>query len=255
MTLSARHFLLPVALLQLLVGYVPRAIGLGTDIGTRATENGIPPELPPGVFFAIWGVIFTAYIAFAIYGLQKNSALTDKLSMPLVLAGLANSAWMLVAQLIGSTAVETLILLPLIWAAWLSAYRFDTMRGLGGSAIKWTADLLTGLLSGWAIVALAISLPRLAREMLGLGPTDNEWYALWTVIITVQLASMVFRRKISRTIWFYVALSWGILGIIVNNWTRTELGFLAWVALIFGIWLIGRRLIAGASGARRASRL
>ena len=245
-----RFFLLPLALLQLLAGYVPAATGFGTDIGTRMTRDGIPPELPPGPFFAIWGIIFAAYLAFGLYALKRDNELVRRLAPPLALAGLSNVFWMLVAQTLAITLLETLILLPLIYGSWAAAWQFDTMRGMGGSVIKWVSDLLTGLLSGWAIVALSISLPRLGREFLGQGPTDSEWISLWVVVATISIGAWVYRLRISRTIWYYVAISWGVLGVIVNNWTRTGFGYFGWIALFFGGWLIYRRVTAGAYGAK-----
>lgn len=246
-----RKLLLPMAFVQLLAGYIPNALNFGTPIGDRVTQNGIPPELPPGPFFAIWGIIFTAYFAFGIYAWRKDDELVRRLAAPLVFAGGINTIWMLSAQFLGSTVLETLILLPLIYFAWKAAWQFDTMRGMGGSLIKWTGDLLSGLLSGWAVVALSISVPRLWRELLGQGPTDYEWYSLWSVILTAQIATSIFRRRVSRTLWYYAALGWGIAGILTNNWTRTGYGFLGWIALLFGLWIIFRRLSAGATGAAR----
>ena len=42
---------------QFFVPVLPQ-LGIGETIGDRAVADGIPPELPLGVFFSIWGVIF-----------------------------------------------------------------------------------------------------------------------------------------------------------------------------------------------------
>lgn len=246
MPTNVRFTLLPIAIAQLLAGYIPPRFNLGTDIATRVTQDGIPPELPPGRFFAIWGIIFTAYFVVSLYALAKKNELVQRLSFPLMVAGLTNTVWMLAAQFIGSTLLETLILVPLVWASWTAAKEFDGMRGLGGSGIKWTSDLLTGLLSGWSVIALSISLPRLVRDLLGQGPTDMEWVSLWLVIFPLFGLTWAFRLKISQTGWYYVAICWGVLGIIVNNWTRTGYGYFGWIALIAGLWLVYRRLSAKA---------
>ena len=85
--MTYRKLLLPVAALQLLAAYVPTALELAPSIGERATADGIPPELPLGPFFAIWGVIFLAYISFAIYALRNETELTRRLSAPLAFSG------------------------------------------------------------------------------------------------------------------------------------------------------------------------
>lgn len=249
MPIPTRFLLLPVALLQLLTAYVPTALGWGEPIGTRATADGIPPELPPGLFFAIWGPIFLAYVVIAIYALAKDTELVRRLAFPLVISGLLTAIWMVSSQVIGNPLMDFVLLIPVFCATWLAAYRFDTMRGLGGSVIKWTADILTGLLAGWLTVATAISVPRAGRYLLGQGPTDSEWISLWSVIATISVATYVFKRRISRSAWYYWAAAWGLLGIIVNNWTRTGFGYFGWITLFFGIWLIQRRLTRGANGA------
>ncbi|MEO1406745.1 MAG: hypothetical protein AAFV54_09685, partial [Pseudomonadota bacterium] len=185
MTNILRYFILPAALLQWLAGYVPRQLGLGESNGDRTIADGIPPELPPGYFFAIWGIIFLAYTAFGIYALRNETELTRRLAPPLVAVGVLNAIWILSAEFIGNPVLDFLLIIPPAVAAWMAAYRFDGMRGLGGSPIKWTADVLTGLLAGWLTVATAISVPRAGRFVLNQGPTDSEWIAFWSVIAVV----------------------------------------------------------------------
>ena len=246
--MTYRKLLLPVAALQLLAAYVPTALDLAPSIGERATAGGIPPELPLEPFFAIWGVIFLAFISFAIYALRRQTELTRRRSAPLVFAGLGTALWMPLQQIVANPLLDLIALLPIAWLAWLAAYRFDTMRGMGGSPIKWTADVLTGLLSGWLTVATAISVPRAGRFVLGQGPTDSEWISLWSVLAVISMATWVYKRRISRTIWYYYAAGWGLLGIVLNNWLRTDFGYFLWITLFFGLWLIYRRWATGATG-------
>jgi len=246
----SRYMLLPLAGLQLLAAYVPTALGY-PSIGEQATRDGIPPELPLGHFFAIWGIIFIAYIAFGLYALRRDTELTRRLSGPLAASGLVTAFWMPIQQIIGNPAFDLILLGPLLYTSWLAAYRFDTMRGLGGSPIKWTADVLTGLLSGWASVAVAISVPRAGRYLLGQGPTDSEWIAFWSVLAVISIATFFYKRLISRTAWYYWAASWGLLGILLNNWQRTGFGYFGWITLFFGLWLVYRRASRGANGSIR----
>ena len=250
----SRFLILPIALLQLAAAYIPVQLGY-PSIGERATENGIPPELPPGIFFAIWGIIFLAYIAFGLYAVRHDTELSRRLSYPLLASGIATAVWMLMQQMVGNPVLDLLLLGPFVWFSWLAAYRFDTMRGLGGSAMKWTADVLTGLLSGWAVVAMAISVPRAMRYSLNQGPTDSEWIAFWSVLLTISIASWAYKDHISRTYWYYWAAGWGLLGILVNNWLRTGFGYFGWITLFFGTWLIYRRLTTIAYGAMEEDRL
>lgn len=246
----ARYALLPVAALQVLAGYLPRALGWGVPIGDRATAGGIPPELPPGPFFAIWGVIFTLYLAFAIYALRRDSTLAQSLAGPLVLVGLLNTAWMVSTQAIGHPVLDALLIAPILAATWRGAWSFDRLRDSVSGLERHLGESLTGLLAGWLTVATAISLPRAGRHVLGQGPTDSEWIAFWSVIAAVSIATWWFKNRISRSWWFYAAAGWGLTGIIVNNWTRTGFGYFGWITLAFIAWLIFRRLMQGAQGAR-----
>lgn len=246
--IQSRFLILPVALLQLASTYVPEILGY-PSIGVSAIADGIPPELPLAPFFAIWGVIFVCFISFGLYALTYDTELSRRLSAPLVISGTVIAFWTPIQQIVGNPVLDFVLLGPLVWYSWLAAYRFDTMRGLGGSPIKWTADVLTGLLSGWVTVALAISVPRAGRYILNQGPTDSEWIAFWSVLVTLSAATWVYKDHISRTYWYYWAAAWGLLGIVLNNWLRTGFGYFGWITLLFGAWLIYRRATTVAYGA------
>ena len=154
-----------------------------------------------------------------------------------------------VQQTIGHPVLDLVLLIPIVWSTWTAAYRFDAMRGLGGSPIKWVADVLTGLLSGWLTVATAISVPKAGRHLLHQGPTDSEWISFWSVLAVISIATYVYKRRISRSHWYYWAAGWGLLGILLNNWLRTGFGYFGWITLFFGLWLVYRRYSRGAAGA------
>jgi vacuolar-type H+-ATPase subunit I/STV1 len=58
----------------------------------------------------------------------------------------------------------------------------------------------------------------------------------------------VFANFVSRNGWFFVALGWGMLGIVVNNWMRLGTHGLAIAAAIFGAYILLRRIRFGARG-------
>lgn len=245
---SLRRLLLLVAVLQFLMPLLP-AIGLGTPLSVRAVAAGVPPELPLGVFFSIWGVIFSAYLVFAILANLKPDFISDRLTGPLVLTGLGNSVWMVFAQSIGSVWLDALLLLPILLFAWEAAYRLDVAGGFDGTGRRLLACLLVGLLAGWLTVAVSISVPDVARAAFGRAPSDDVWHSLWLALIPAAGLSWLFASRVSCSIWFFIALSWGLAGIMANNWWRTETHALAIAALVVGWIIVGRRLRYGASGA------
>ncbi|MCA8901180.1 MAG: hypothetical protein KDA53_08000 [Hyphomonas sp.] len=242
-----------VALLQPFMGALAPVLGLGTPIGSATRGLGLP-EQPLAAFFSIWSLIFGAFLVFALLVWRQREAWMTRIGAPLLLAGLGNIAWMLSAQLIASPIVDFVLLFPIVIAAWIAAARFDRMRGMGGSPEKLVADAATGLLSGWSLVAVAISIPLAIRALTPLGPTDYPWQMLWTTLCTAAFGAWMFARYVSRTLWFFAALGWGLLGIIANNWTVTGMGWLAIMTGVAGTLILLLRLLRGADGMRIPAR-
>lgn len=222
MIMLARLSLFPIALLQFSIPILPQ-LGLGQDIGTRALKDGIPPELPPGIFFAIWGMIFLAYLVYAVKAVIRPNHLSDALALPLALAGTGNVVWMIAAQMVGSVTLNALILGPLLASAWWAAWILDRAGGFNQTVSRLVLCLLVGLLSGWLTVAVGISLPPVLRALMDFQPTDHVWLSFWTVMLPAAGLAVGFSQFVSRSLWYFVALVWGLSGIVVNTWFRLEL--------------------------------
>lgn len=247
----ARYTLLPIAILQFVIPALPELFGIGTPVGDAAREDyaGLPPEQPIGAMFSIWGLIFTLFALFALYALRREDTLVRRIAPSLAVAGAFNCLWMLLAQTVQSQLLNTALLIPIAVFAWIAARRFDLMRGMGGSAIKLTADAVTGLLAGWISVAIAISLPLTLRTLSALGASDYPWLMLWLTLTAAIIAAYAFARWISRSFWFFAALGWGLIGIVLNNWYVTGMHWLAIVTGIMTLIILYYRLKNGASGA------
>lgn len=244
----ARFALLPIAIAQFAAPALP-ALGFGETIGARATGDGIPPELPLGAFFGIiWTVIFSAYLIVALIAILKPRHLTDHIAPPLALAGIGNVVWMISSQTIGLVWLDLLLLLPILFAIWEAAIRLDRVGGFDGTGRRLLLCVLVGLLSGWISAAVSISVPDTARYFFGRGATDNVWQSLWMALGTASVLAFLFARFVSRSLWFFVALGWGLLGITLNNWTRTDLHGLAIATAIIGVLIISYRWRKGAYG-------
>lgn len=247
MTAMNRFLLLIAALGQFAAPLLPLA-GYGERIGARAVEGGIPPELPTGIFFSIWSVIFVGYLAIALLHLRAPDHVTRQVSGPLALAGLGNVVWMVSAQSIGSIWLDFLLLLPIGFFAWEAAYRLDRTVAYNGTARSLLFGVTTGLLAGWLTVAVSISVPDVGRWLLGRGASDAVWHSLWMALIPATGLATVFANYVSRNGWYFVALGWGLLGIVVNNWARLGTHALAITAAIVGVYILFRRIRFGASG-------
>ncbi len=224
------------------------AFGIGESVGSRAVADGIPPELPPGLFFTIWSVIFLGFLVIAILHLRSPDHATEQIAMPLALAGFGNVLWMLSAQSIGSVWLDFLLLLPILGFSWLAAQRLDQTGAYDGTGRSLLYGLTVGLLAGWLTVAVSISVPDVGRMLLDRGTTDNVWQSLWMALVPATLLAYVFANHVSRSGWYFVALGWGLLGIVVNNWDRLGTHWLAIVAAFIGFNILYRRMRFGARG-------
>jgi hypothetical protein len=247
----AKYALLPIAALQFLIPALPSTLGIGENVGeaARADTVGFPPEQPIGAMFSIWGVIFALYLVFAVYAARKNDDLVQRLAGPLALAGAANVAWMLAAQSLQNSDLNFALLWPVAAGAWWSARRFDAMRDRVSGVVSKIADAVTGLLSGWITVAIAISVPLLIRRLTELGASDLPWQMLWITLGVAALGAFAFSNRISRSLWFFAAAGWGLLGIVLNNWIVTEMHWLAIATGLVALLIVYVRLSRGARGA------
>ena len=242
----ARLVLLPISILQIAV-LVMSILGAGAP-----TSPFIAPERVLPVFQSIWGLIVLAYLAVAIMANLKPEHVEDRIAAPLALAGLGNVVWMAAAHMFSLAWLETLILIPVLLCAWEAAYRLDVIGGFDGTGRRLLTCLLVGVLAGWLVITFAASLPEIARRLLGRGVTDAVWHSLWLTLIPVAVLAWLFASKVSRNLWFFMALGWGLLGLAANTWLASETHGLAIAALVV-LWIvIGRRLRYGASGSSDA---
>ncbi len=247
MTHMNRFLLVSAALAQFLAPLLP-VFGMGETIGNRAIEAGIPPELPTGIFFTIWSVIFVGFLLIGILHVRAPDHATRQVSGPLAMAGFGNVLWMISAQSIGSVWLDFLLLLPIGFFAWEAAYRLDKTETYDGSLRSILYGVTIGMLAGWLTVAVSISVPDVGRWLLGRGPSDGVWQSLWMALVPATILATVFANYVSRNGWYFVALAWGLLGIVVNNWTRLGTHALAIATAVLGIYILFRRVRFGASG-------
>lgn len=244
----ARQSLIVIALLQFAAPLLPLA-GIGETIGARATADGIPPELPLGIFFSIWSVIFLGYLWLAIAALRSADAVSAVILTPLWLAGLGNVVWMVSAQMIGLAWLDFLLLVPILLMAWEAAQRLELIGGGGRSVDGFVAELVTGLLAGWLAVAVSISVPDVVRAVLGYGASDYVWPSLWLALVPAGGLAWLFASRFSQSWWFFVALGWGLIGVFANNWYRLETHALGLAVVSVGLYVMWRRARYGAHGA------
>lgn len=251
MQVRSSWFLLLVAIAQFCAPLLP-AMGIGQSIGDRATAAGLPPELPTGIFFSIWGIIFLGFLGIAVLSLLRRSYPIQKIAMPLALAGLGNVIWMISAQSLDLSWLNFVLLIPILLCIWEAAHRLDRIGGFDGTPISLLLCLTIGLFAGWISIAVSISVPDLVRGILGRGASDFVWQSLWLALVPALVLAWLFASRVSRNFWYFVALAWGLTGIIVNNWFRLETHALALAVTALGAYALFRRVRFGAKGSQAA---
>lgn len=229
------------------------ALGIGTPIGADSAPTDAP-EQPLPAFFSIWGLIFLCYAGFGLAGILRPAAWYPRVGWPMLVAGAANVVWMASAQLIGLQPLNFLLLAPIFVSAWLAAARAETVRRAEGGTLTFRlADAASGLLAGWISVATAISVPLTVRTFTGLAPTDFIWPVFWGAFAFAALAAWLFASRVSRSLWFFAALGWGLAGIAVNNWLRTEMHLVAIMAALGGATILLLRVTRPSKRLRSAA--
>lgn len=237
--------ILIVGILQPLAGALAPVFGIGVSVG-EANRAAMAPEQPMPPFFSIWGVIFAVYIAFGIAGLRKPEGWPQAIGRPLLLAGIGNIAWMLSAQLINIQLVNFILLGPIFFCAWWAARTAHDLRGGAHTAGYYLGATTAGLLAGWISAATAVSIPLTVRGLTGLGETDFPWPMFWTSLLSAAVFAWLFASRISASLWYFVALGWGILGIAFHNWLETGMHLIGHIAFGCLILLLLVRLTRGA---------
>jgi len=231
MTRALPWLILLLGILQPLSGALAPAFGIGTPIGDASASTNAP-EQPLPAFFSIWGLIFLAYAGFGLAGILRPAAWYPKVAWPMLAAGLANVIWMLIAQQIVSQPLNFLLLAPIFISAWIASAQVEALRPSETGFTLKVADAASGLLAGWISLATAISVPLTIRTFTGLAPTDFPWPMFSITFAVASVASWLFAARVSRSLWFFAALGWGFLGVVLNNWLRTDMHLIAGMAAL-----------------------
>lgn len=111
--------------------------------------------VPAGYVFAIWGIIYVGWMAFAVYQAlpaQRANPRLQRISWLFALANIANAAWLFTwhFELFPLSAIVMLSLLALLIAIY---WRLNIGRVQVSAREKWLVDLPFGIYLGWISVA------------------------------------------------------------------------------------------------------
>ncbi|WCT73251.1 tryptophan-rich sensory protein [Sphingomonas naphthae] len=215
------------ALAQIAATFLPLA-GVGETIGTRSAEA---PSLltPPGWAFAIWGPIYLATIAYAVWqALPANRASPRiaRIGWWMVGALALNTLWPLVFQLQGSKGWSVLVIFALL-ACLLVAVRKVGLIG-ARDPDQYLVALPVGLFGGWVMAASVLNMTSWLGNVAEVplpAMAPEAWVAFLAILLGLLGAVTVVR---SANLWFGLALLWALGGIAATaGATGNRLGLMA----------------------------
>lgn len=169
--------------------------------------------VPPGAFFAIWGLVIIGSWAVAAVGWTRSGApLVDAVAWPLGIAQAGFSVWLLFAHLrathpaveaIGTVLTFVVMLASLLVAlARLRAVHAPFRTLVGGS---------TGLFAGWSSAAIWLNLVTVLPGALGDSAVVQSLAVAGAAITTVAVIMTL------RPAWTYPgAVIWALIGIAIS---------------------------------------
>jgi benzodiazapine receptor len=203
--------------------------------------------VPAGYVFSIWGLIYVALIAFAVYQVlpaQRDNLRLRSIGYLFALSCAANIAWIFLwhYEVFLLTLVVMLALLLLLIAIYL---RLDIGRVQVSTAEKWLVHVPFSIYLGWITVATIANVTSLLDYLnwdgWGISPEA------WTVIMLVTGLGIASAVSLTRgDVAYMLVIVWAFAGIAVKHAGTPVVATAAWVttalaALMLVVGLVFRK--------------
>lgn len=211
----------------------------GNSVGDLSDKYG-NLFTPAGYAFSIWGIIFLALIAFAVYQLKlaftdgKHSDTILQVGPWLAMANIANGTWLwfwLNEQLGISVLIMLVILVSLIFVIIrLNMERWDAPIGVI-AFVWWPICIYSGWISVALIANVAAWLTQLAWDG---GPfSEIQWTVIMISVAGILNLAMIYFRNMRE---FAGVGVWALVAIAVRHWGAIP--SIQWVALAWSLILL-----------------
>jgi hypothetical protein len=206
--------------------------------------------VPAGYVFSIWGLIYVALVAFAVYQAlpaQRDNPRLRGIGYLFTLSCVANIAWIFLwhYEVFPLTLVAMLALLLLLIAIYL---RLDIGRGRVPTAEKWLVHVPFSIYLGWITVATIANVTSLLDYL-----NWNGWGIspeAWTVIMLIAGVGIASAVSLTRgDVAYMLVIVWAFAGIAVKHAGTPVVAIAAWVTtalaglmLVVGLLFFRRRL-------------
>ncbi len=218
------------ALIVLAVNVLANALPLNGRTTASVSDQFPVLFVPAGYVFAIWGVIYIGWIAFAVYQAlpsQRGNSRLERIGWLFSLANLANAAWLFAwhYEQFPLSVVLMLSLLLLLIAIYL---RLDLGRTPAAAREKWFVDVPFGIYLGWISVATIANI----SDLLYSWRWDGWGFAPepWTVVMLTAASAIALAMALTRAdVAFLLVIAWAFVGIGVKQAAAPVVAYTAFV--------------------------
>ena len=201
--------------------------------------------VPAGYVFAIWGVIYIGWIAFAVYQAlpaQKESPRLRKLGYLFALSGLLNAAWLFCWHY-NQFGLSVLVMLGLLGLLIASYLRLDVGRTPVGTAEKWCVDVPFSIYLGWISVAAIANVTDWLYfvNWNGFGIAPEIWAVIMLLVASLVGVVMALTRRDSAYLFVF---AWSFAGIAVKQAATPMVAYAAWAAAVVALGLAIYSIVA-----------
>ena len=186
--------------------------------------------VPAGYVFSIWGLIYLALVAFAVYQAlpaQRDNPRLRRIGTLFALSCLANVAWLFLwhYEVFPLTLVAMVALLLSLIAIYL---RLEIGRAHVSAAEKWLAHVPFSIYLGWVTVATIANVTSVLdyANWGGWGIRPEAWTVIMLVAGTAIAAAVGFTR---RDVAYMLVIVWAFAGIAVKHAGTPAVATAAWV--------------------------
>lgn len=226
-------------------GGTPIAEAAGGALTASSTQVA-----PGGPAFAIWSVIYTGLIAYAVWQLlpaQRSAERHRALGYPIALSLVLNAAWILSIQFDAlplSVPIIAALLAVLVWAFFRALAHRPTSR-----VDAFITDGTIGLYLGWVTVATVANTAALlmAAGFTGFGLAPEAWSVALSLIagVIAALTAVRGRGRIAPAL----ASTWGLAWIAVARLTGPLFSTPTAVAALVAVVLVIATVVVARSRA------
>jgi len=208
------------------------------------------PIVPPGAWFAIWGLVIITSILYALLQARPSTItgrpdIRDRLTGPLAIVFAGFALWLATASLGQDNPLGLLVFVMINSAhvvAWSRLVRARHEVATWNALERGILYLMMGVYAGWTSMAFFV---QIATVTQGLGaPVDTTWGVIWqALVLAAATGTAVGFVLVSRgSIVYALTVTYALVGVGIST---GEAGLIAlWVTCIVGVSIVWGALIS-----------